>query len=64
MAKIDRNRLNDAVTRKKLLAGGWRVATVWECALRGSKLERAEQTGNLLMAWLRSDEREISLRGD
>lgn len=32
--KIDRNRTNDANAVSGLRAQGWRVAIVWECALR------------------------------
>src|SRR5690606_20475601 len=31
--KISRNRSNDARSRASLLAAGWRVGVVWECAL-------------------------------
>ena len=34
--KIGRNRATDARAQAALLEGGWRVATVWECALRGA----------------------------
>ncbi|AUT60103.1 very short patch repair endonuclease [Paraburkholderia terrae] len=34
--KIGRNRANDAKAQAALLEAGWRVATVWECALRGA----------------------------
>jgi DNA mismatch endonuclease (patch repair protein) len=33
--KINRNRLNDIKNLSALQQAGWRVATVWECALRG-----------------------------
>ncbi len=33
--KIRRNRARDAATTAALVALGWRVMTVWECALRG-----------------------------
>lgn len=36
-----------------LLDLGWRVATVWECGLRG---EEASRSANALMIWLESDE--------
>ena len=32
--KIGRNRARDAETRSALEAAGWRVVTVWECAMR------------------------------
>ena len=33
-AKIGRNRVRDAAVRAALEASGWRVVTVWECAIR------------------------------
>lgn len=33
-AKIERNRARDAAAEQALLAAGWRVITVWECALK------------------------------
>ena len=33
-AKIDRNRARDEASRAALNAAGWRVITVWECALK------------------------------
>lgn len=35
-AKIERNRLRDREAMAELLKDGWRVLTVWECALRGA----------------------------
>lgn len=34
MAKLEGNRNRDEMARQKLLEMGWRVAVVWECALR------------------------------
>ena len=33
-AKIDRNRARDAAAQTALEADGWRVVTVWECAMK------------------------------
>ena len=49
-AKFDANVARDNAVRTTLLDDGWRVATVWECALR--KLERVSATTDLLAAWL------------
>lgn len=60
--KINKNRENDAKVIQALLDAGWRVGTVWECALRGrgrdipSVVER-------LSVWLRSGTQTIELRG-
>jgi DNA mismatch endonuclease (patch repair protein) len=40
MKKIEDNRERDYRDEMKLLASGWRVAVVWECALKG-KLKRS-----------------------
>ena len=34
IAKIDRNRARDLTNAQALQAGGWRVITVWECAMK------------------------------
>ncbi|MDQ8027444.1 MAG: very short patch repair endonuclease [Brevundimonas sp.] len=34
IAKIDRNRARDAANSDVLLRSGWRVVTVWECAMK------------------------------
>lgn len=49
-AKFDANVARDSDVRTKLLEDGWRVATVWECALR--KPARVSATTDLLAAWL------------
>jgi DNA mismatch endonuclease (patch repair protein) len=41
MGKIQANRDRDYRAEGKLLADGWRVLTIWECALKG-KQKRAE----------------------
>ena len=49
-AKFDANTERDRRNRHDLLQAGWRVATVWECALRKqAAVEVAEQ----LERWLR-----------
>lgn len=48
--KFAGNVARDAVVRDALLNGRWRVATVWECALR--KPDAIESTANLLSSWL------------
>ena len=63
-AKIERNRVNDALARNKLSADGWRHATVWECALRGRRQEAVHETGRQLADWIRSGADSCELRGD
>lgn len=52
--KIDSNRERDKNNLKQLLANGWRVLWVWECAL-STKKER-ESILNKFEDWLQSDE--------
>lgn len=49
-SKFNVNVARDSAVRSVLLAGGWRVATIWECALR--KPELIEATVSLLIEWL------------
>jgi DNA mismatch endonuclease (patch repair protein) len=61
-AKIGKNRENDLKVTKELLAAGWRVGVVWECRLRG-RYKDVSGSVDALSAWLRSDVRELELRG-
>lgn len=50
-AKFDANIRRDLTVRETLANDGWRLAIVWECALR--RPERVSATADLLAAWLR-----------
>lgn len=58
-AKFDANVARDRSVHDQLLDAGWRVATVWECALR--RPEETTLAANLLAAWLRSSAAEIQI---
>lgn len=49
-AKFETNIARDSAVRTTLLESGWRVATVWECALR--KPDKVSATTDRLAAWL------------
>ena len=51
--KFDANVARDMATHAALLRAGWRVATIWECALR--KREQVEVSADRLARWLRTD---------
>lgn len=51
--KIQRNRENDAKNVDLLAAAGWRVVTVWECALRGKSEDAVCEVLDSLAMWLR-----------
>jgi DNA mismatch endonuclease (patch repair protein) len=58
-AKFDANVSRDNAVRTRLLEDGWRVATVWECALR--KPEQVEASTEGLSIWLRTEELQIEI---
>ena len=54
--KIRRNQARDEVTAEALRQQGWRVFTVWECALRGPRKIGPGRLGDLLAAVIRGNE--------
>lgn len=58
-AKFDSNVARDIVVRSALSQAGWRVATVWECALRTES--GVTVTKNTLAAWLKDGGSEIEV---
>lgn len=62
-AKIDRNVANDARAEATLLQNGWRIATVWECALKGKTRLNQEHAMRSLAGWVQSDRKTITIRG-
>lgn len=54
LAKINGNRSRDGLQKEALLEQGWRVLTVWECALRGKKADTLQLTIDSISAWLTS----------
>ena len=62
-AKIGRNREVDAAAQAALLAMGWRVATVWECALKGTGKLPLEIVSQNCGSWLLGSDTLIEIRG-
>jgi len=62
-AKIDRNVVNDARAELTLLENGWRVATVWECALKGRTRPDFSAAMLGLATWIKGGEKTMTLRG-
>jgi len=56
-AKFAATETRDKRSRARLLEAGWRVAIVWECALRGKRLLA---TVPEIAEWLASDSREYT----
>ena len=61
--KIAGNRAVDAAAEAKLLADRWRVATVWECSLKGRERLQLEDVVGRLSEWLVSSFPRYELRG-
>lgn len=57
--KLGKNQDRDKRVKEQLLDLGWRVATVWECAIRGRKPDQVGQLADALDKWLRSEEKEF-----
>jgi len=51
-AKIAGNIQRDIIARDKLLAAGWRIAVVWECALKGRHRLSIDVLISELSAWI------------
>lgn len=58
-AKFAATVVRDSAVRATLVDGGWRMATVWECALR--RQEQVEAAADRLSTWLRSEAAEIEI---
>jgi len=61
--KIGGNVARDARHHTALLGDGWRIATVWECALKGRTRRAPDAVGDELAGWLRADSPELEVRG-
>lgn len=61
--KLDANVARDARNLPALLESGWRVATVWECAIRGKGAGALAGLADRLADWIRGTERTLELRG-
>ena len=60
-AKIEGNISRDAGVRAALLSCGWRILTVWECALRGPYRRNVHDLVDHCARWLKSDNAEETL---
>jgi DNA mismatch endonuclease (patch repair protein) len=60
-SKLEGNAVRDARNEAALLKGGWRVATVWECALRGKREDAIDQIADCLATWLDSGDGKLIL---
>ena len=61
--KISGNIVRDEIAIAKLLEDGWRVCTVWECALKGRSRLKEEKVTKALICWIESDNPLKGIRG-
>lgn len=61
--KISRNVLNDQRAIDQLRHQGWRIATIWECALKGRARLNEVEAMQQLAAWIKSGGETITIRG-
>ncbi|MEP4921955.1 MAG: very short patch repair endonuclease [Roseibium sp.] len=61
--KIGRNQARDAAILRELGTGRWRLAVVWECALKGRGRLPIPHVIDSLSAWLSSDTDEFCIKG-
>ena len=61
MGKIGGNRERDRRAETALRSAGWRVCTVWECALRGPERADVDIVADRVAGWLRSRRETLSL---
>jgi DNA mismatch endonuclease (patch repair protein) len=61
--KIGRNRARDLGATAALADTGWRVAVIWECALKGRTRMTEDAVATALEKWVRSKGRSLKLRG-
>ncbi len=61
--KIEQNRKNDLRAAEALLAKGWRVATIWECAMKGAGGMDDGALAKNLTEWIQGDATEMEITG-
>lgn len=61
--KITTNRTNDSRTIESLISEGWRVLTIWECAIKGKERIPIEQISQRIQRWLLSNRKRSEVRG-
>lgn len=61
--KISRNVSRDAAAEAALVAAGWRVLVLWECALKGKERRPLPDVLAETVAWLDSDQDRKVIRG-
>lgn len=53
--KLNKNQIRDAKNKEELLALGWRLLLVWECAFKGTFRWPFDQLVDKIEKWIKSD---------
>jgi DNA mismatch endonuclease (patch repair protein) len=61
--KIANNRKRDAIVKQLLRKDGWRILTVWECAIKGRTRLTPDQISSRCSKWLRSESLSSQVEG-
>ena len=61
--KINRNREVDDRNYKKLKEDGWRILTIWECAIKGKTKLTLERVVDASEKWLKEGKRDKVIKG-
>lgn len=62
--KIGTNQKRDREVISTLQKEGWRIAVIWECAMRGKGKMDFENMMDILTEWIESDSKKLELRGE
>lgn len=62
-SKISKNSQNDEKACLALQEAGWRILTIWECALKGKTRLSVEEVSEKAARWLNSDIKSKTIRG-
>lgn len=63
LKKINGNVSRDSDVQQRLLEEDWRVATVWECSMRGTTKHQIPDIVGELNGWLKSSRPLLEIRG-
>ncbi len=61
--KLTKNKSVDERSYNSLKDAGWRVLTIWECALKGKLKLPVKQIADEIVVWLNSNTSDIEIRG-
>jgi DNA mismatch endonuclease, patch repair protein len=61
--KISRNKAVDEFAGASLHEQGWRILTIWECALKGKSRQPVVQIADDIVTWLKTSTCDAEIRG-